>query len=76
MEDDYAFALQILDQLNGVEEFTSIYYEGRASRIAEYAEEHGIDPDKVFTILVEAIRDDIKEHPNQERLAFLLAKDT
>ena len=76
MEDDYAFALQILDQLNGVEEFTSIYYEGRASRIAEYVEEMGLDADKVFSALVDAIRDDIKEHPNQERLAFLLSKDT
>lgn len=76
MEDDYAFALQILDQLNGVEEFTSIYYEQRASRIGEYAEEQGLDSEKVFAVLVDAIRDDIKEHPNQERLQFLLTKDT
>lgn len=76
MEDDYAFALQILDQLNGVEEFTSLYYEQRANRIGLYAEKQGVDPERVFTALVDAIRDDIKEHPNQERLQFLLSKDT
>lgn len=76
MEDDYAFALQILDQLNGVEEFTSIYYEQRANRIGELVEKQGIDSEKVFAALVDAIREDIKEHPNQERLQFLLAKDT
>ena len=76
MEDDYAFALQILDQLNGVEEFTSIYYEQRANRIGEFVEKQGLDSEKVFAALVDAIREDIKEHPNQERLAFLLAKDT
>lgn len=75
MEDDYAFALQILDQLNGVEEFTSIYYEQRASRIAECAEEMGLDSEKVFAALVAAIREDIKEHPNQERLQFLLREN-
>ena len=76
MEDDYAFALQILDQLNGVEEFTSLYYEQRAARIGEYAEQKGMDSEMIFAVLVDAIRDDIKEHPNQERLQFLLAKDT
>jgi hypothetical protein len=76
MEDDYAFALQILDQLNGVEEFTSIYYEMRASRIGEFAEKQGLDTEKVFAALVDAIRVDIKEHPNQERLQFLMARDT
>lgn len=76
MEDDYAFALQILDQLNGVEEFTSLYYEQRAGRIGDYAEKHGIDSEIIFAALVDAIREDIKEHPNQERLQFLLTQNT
>ncbi|MFA7668571.1 MAG: hypothetical protein WCX93_04410 [Burkholderiaceae bacterium] len=76
MEDDYAFALQILDQLNGVEEFHPNYYQERADRIRELADEHDVDAEKVFAVLVDAIRHDIKEHPNQERLAFLLSKDT
>lgn len=76
MEDDYAFALQILDQLNGVEEFDSTYYRQRSERIGDIADRHGMDPEKVFAILVEAIRMDIKEHPNQERLQYLLTKDT
>jgi len=76
MEDDYAFALQVLDQLNGVEEFGLTYYEQRADRIREFADEHDVDIEKVFAVLVDAIRQDIKEHPNQERLHFLLTKDT
>lgn len=76
MEDDYAFALQILDQLNGVEEFHPDYYRGRADRIADFSDEHDVDAEKVFSVLIDAIRMDIKEHPNQERLAFLLSKDT
>lgn len=76
MEDDYAFALQILDQLNGVEEFDPNYYQERADRIREFADRHDVDSDKVFAVLVDAIRLDIKEHPNQERLQFLLTKNT
>lgn len=76
MEDDYAFALQILDQLNGVEEFDLTYYEQRAARIRESADQHDVDADKVFAVLTDALRLDIKEHPNQERLQFLLKKDT
>jgi len=76
MEDDYAFALQVLDQLNGVEEFPSSYYQERADRIRELADQHEVDSEKVFVVLVDAIRLDIKEHPNQERLQFLLKKDT
>lgn len=76
MEDDYAFALQILDQLNGVEEFDSTYYHERSERIGDIADRHGMDSEKVFAVLVDAIREDIKEHPNQERLQFLINKDT
>lgn len=76
MQDDYAFALQILDQLNGVEEFDLAYYEERAERIREAAEEHGLDPETVFAALADALRGDIKQHPNQERLHFLLKRDT
>ena len=76
MEDDYAFALQILDQLNGVEEFDLAYYERRAARIQASAEERDLDADQVFAALADAIRTDIKEHPNQERLHFLLKRDT
>ncbi|NYT22861.1 hypothetical protein H0A73_04530 [Alcaligenaceae bacterium] len=76
MEDDYAFALQILDQLNGVEEFGSAYYQQRSDRIRELADQHDVDSEKVFAVLVDAIRLDIKEHPNQERLQHLLKKDT
>jgi len=76
MEDDYAFALQILDQLNGVEEFHPDYYRERADRIIEFADKHDVDADKVFAVLVDALRLDIKEHPNQERLRFLLTNDT
>lgn len=74
--EDYAFALQILDQLNGVEEFHPDYYQERSERIMDLADKHQVDADKVFAVLVDALREDIKEHPNQERLAFLLAKDT
>lgn len=76
MEDDYAFALQILDQLNGVEEFTVTYYQQRSARIREFADQHDADADKIFAVLVDAIRVDIKEHPNQERLQYLLTKNT
>lgn len=76
MEDDYAFALQILDQLNGVEEFGLSYYEQRSDRIRELADQHDVDSEKVFAVLVDAIRADIKEHPNQERLQYLLSRDT
>lgn len=76
MEDDYAFALQILDQLNGVEEFDALYYQQRSDRIREFSDEHGVDSEKVFAVLVDAIRLDIKEHPNQERLQHLLTKNT
>ena len=76
MEDDYAFALQILDQLNGVEEFGLDYYEQRADRIREFSDQHDVDTEKVFAVLVDAIRLDIKEHPNQERLQHLLKKST
>jgi len=76
MEDDYAFALQILDQLNGVEEFDSTYYHQRSERIGDIADRQGMDPEKIFAILVDAIRIDIKEHPNQERLQYLLTKNT
>lgn len=75
MEDDYAFALQILDQLNGVEEFDLTYYEQRAERIRESADQHDVDSEKVFAVLIDAVRLDIKEHPNQERLHHLLKKD-
>ena len=74
--EDYAFALQIIDQLNGVEEFHPNYYEERAARILDLADKHDVDSDKVFAVLVDALREDIKSHPNQERLAFLLAKNT
>lgn len=76
MKDDYAFALQILDQLNGVEEFSLAYYGQRADRILEAAEQHDVNPDKMFAVLTDAIRLDIKTHPNQERLHFLLRRDT
>jgi len=76
MKDDYAFALQILDQLNGVEEFDLAYYEQRADRIREAADRHDIDSENVFAVLTDAIRLDIKQHPNQERLQFLLKKIT
>ena len=76
MEDDYAFALQILDQLNGVEEFDASYYLQRSDRIREFALKHDVDAEKVFSVLVDAIRVDIKEHPNQERLQFLLTPIT
>ncbi|PLC48265.1 hypothetical protein CR159_18970 [Pollutimonas subterranea] len=76
MEDDYAFALQILDQLNGVEEFDAAYYQQRSDRIGDIADRQGLEPEKVFAVLVDAIRIDIKEHPNQERLHYLLSKDT
>jgi hypothetical protein len=76
MKNDYAFALQILDQLNGVEEFDLAYYEKRADRILEAAEQHDVDSDKIFAVLADAIRLDIKAHPNQERLQFLLRRDT
>ncbi|MDX3894154.1 hypothetical protein [Pusillimonas sp.] len=76
MDDDYAFALQILDQLNGVEEFDPAYYRQRSDRIREAAERHDVDPEDIFAVLVDAIRVDIKEHPNQERLQYLLTKDT
>lgn len=76
MEEDYAFALQILDQLNGVEEFDSAYYHQRTERIREFAGRHQVDPEDVFAVLVDAIRVDIKEHPNQERLHHLLKKNS
>jgi hypothetical protein len=76
MEDDYAFALQILDQLNGVEEFGLEYYQQRSDRIREFSDRHDIESDKVFAVLVDAIRVDIKEHPNQERLHYLLSRNT
>ena len=76
MENDYAFALHILDQLNGVEEFGIDYYQQRTERIHNAADEHDVDPEEVFAVLVDAIRQDIKEHPNQERLQFLLTKNT
>jgi hypothetical protein len=76
MEDDYAFALQILDQLNGVEEFDPIYYQQRSERIGDIADRNGMDSEKIFAVLVDAIRADIKEHPNQERLQYLLNKNT
>lgn len=76
MKDDYAFALQVLDQLNGVEEFDLAYYGQRADRILKAAEQHKVDPDKIFAVLADAIRLDIKAHPNQERLQFLLRRDT
>lgn len=76
MEDDYAFALQILDQLNGVEEFGPSYYQQRSDRIREFADQHDVDPEKIFAVLTDAIRLDIKEHPNQERLQYLLTKNT
>ncbi|MCB5363891.1 hypothetical protein H0484_09035 [Pusillimonas sp. CC-YST705] len=72
MEEDYAFALHILDQLNGVEEFDLTHYHLRAERIGDTADRHGMDAEKIFAVLVDAIRVDIKEHPNQERLKFLL----
>ncbi len=75
MDNDYAFALQILDQLNGVEEFDSAYYQRRSDKIRTLADQHAVDADKVFAVLVDAIRMEIKEHPNQERLQFLLSKD-
>lgn len=73
MEEDYAFALQILDQLNGVDDFDSTHYHLRAERIGDTADQHGMDAEKIFAVLVEAIRIDIKEHPNQERLQRLLS---
>lgn len=76
MEDDYAFALQILDQLNGVEEFGAAYYQQRSDRIRELADQHQADSDQIFAVLVDAIRLDIKAHPNQERLQYLLNKNT
>lgn len=75
MEEDYAFALHILDQLNGVDEFDSTYYHLRAERIGDTADRHGMDSEKIFAVLVDAIRIDIKEHPNQERLGSLLSKN-
>lgn len=74
MEEDYAFALQILDQLNGVEEYDLMHYHLRAERIGDTADQHGMDSEKIFAVLVDAIRIDIKEHPNQERLRLLLNK--
>jgi len=76
MEDDYTFALQILDQLNGVEEFDPAYYQQRSDRIREFADQHEVDAEKIFAVLVDAIRLDIKGHPNQERLHFLLSRNT
>ncbi|MCQ9616441.1 hypothetical protein L1889_06735 [Paenalcaligenes niemegkensis] len=75
MEEDYAFALQILDQLNGVEGLDSTHYHLRAERIGDIADQHGMDSEKIFVVLVDAIRIDIKEHPNQKRLQSLLGKD-
>jgi len=74
--DDYTFALQILDQLNGVEEYDSAYYRQRSDRIREAAERRDVDSDEIFAVLVDAIRMDIKDHPNQERLQYLLTKNT
>ncbi|TFL14242.1 hypothetical protein CSC67_08805 [Pusillimonas caeni] len=74
--DDYTFALQILDQLNGVEEYDSAYYRQRSDRIREAAERRDVDSEEIFAVLVDAIRMDIKEHPNQERLQYLLTKNT
>lgn len=72
MEDEYAFHLKLLDNLNEVMGFGDVYYIERAKRISAVATKKQVASSGVFEVLIEAIKLDIKDHPNQERLAFLI----